>query len=199
MSQLAGRVSPSISKTSTVPPLENGDHLTRPEFERRFDATPGLKKAELIEGVVYMPPPVSTDGHGGPHFDLITIFGVYRISTPGVRGADNSSIRLDLDNMPQPDVALFIESNCGGQAKLDGEGYLAGAPELVAEIAASSVSYDLHEKLRAYRRNGVKEYVVWRTLDREIDYFILRDGEYQQLPPGTDGLFRSEIFPGLWL
>jgi Uma2 family endonuclease len=101
--------------------------------------------------------------------------------------------------MPQPDAALFIESSHGGQAKVDDEGYLAGAPEFVAEIAASSASYDLHEKLRVYRRNGVKEYIVWRTLDREIDYFILRDGEYQRLSPEPDGLLRSEIFPGLWL
>src|SRR5688572_19761617 len=81
-----------------VPPLQNGDRLTREEFERRYDATPNLKKAELIEGVVYMPPPVSYLDHGAPHFDVITWLGLYRIDTPGVSGGDNGSIRLDLDN-----------------------------------------------------------------------------------------------------
>ena len=34
-----------------IPPLESGDHLTRHEFERRYQARPDIKKAELIEGV----------------------------------------------------------------------------------------------------------------------------------------------------
>jgi Uma2 family endonuclease len=202
MSQLAHRVTPSVppkESEAPVPPLQPGDHLTRPEFERRFDVTPALKKAELVEGIVYMPPPVSIDDHAAPHFDLITLLGVYRSATPGVRGADNGSARLDLDNMPQPDIALFIDARYGGQAKVDIDGYLAGAPELIAEIAASSASYDLHEKLRVYLRNGAKEYVVWRTFDRAVDYFVLRAGDYQRLTAGGDGLFRSEVFPGLWL
>src|SRR3954451_18710522 len=99
---------PTPADTMTVPPLENGDRLTRPEFERRYEAMPGLKKAELIEGVVYMPSPVNFDRHGGPHFDLIGWMAPYRIATPGVRGGDNSSLRLDLDNEPQPDVFLMI-------------------------------------------------------------------------------------------
>jgi len=199
MAQAPGTTASGFSRGARTPVLQNGDHLTRAEFERRFDATPGLKKAELIEGVVYMPPPVSTAGHGGPHFDLIGVLAAYRGSTFGVQGADNSSIRLDLDNMPQPDIALFIEAKCGGQAKIDAQGYLAGAPELICEIAATSAAYDLHEKLRVYRRNGVKEYIVWRTEDRQMDYFLLREGEYHRLEPASDGLFHSEIFPGLRL
>src|SRR5689334_11080680 len=104
-----------------VPPLENGDRLTRDEFERRFDATPGLKKAELIEGVVYMPPPVSQTYHSGPHFDLISWLGAYRMASPGTAGGDNASIRLDLDNEPQPDAFLYILPQCGGQAKLSAD------------------------------------------------------------------------------
>jgi Uma2 family endonuclease len=177
----------------------NGDHLTRAEFERRFDAMPGLKKAELIEGVVYMAPPVSLDGHAAPHFDLIGLLWSYRAATPGVRGMDNGSIRMDLDNMPQPDVALFIDSAHGGQAKIDEDDYLAGAPEFIVEVAATSASYDLHEKLRVYRRNEVQEYVVWRTHDRAVDYFVLRDGDFHPLAPNASGHFCSQVFPGLWL
>src|SRR5215813_11388624 len=101
-----------------IPPLENGDRLSRDEFERRYDAMPGLKKAELIEGVVYMPSPVRVDQHAASHFDLIAWLGLYRLATPGVRGADNASIRLDLKNMPQPDVCLFIDPARGGQARI---------------------------------------------------------------------------------
>src|SRR5437764_514536 len=152
------------------PPLENGDRLTRIEFERRYAAMPEVKKAELIEGVVYMPSPVRFEFHAGPHFDLITWAGLYRVSTPGVRGGDNGTLRLDLDNEHQPDVLLMILPGHGGRARIDADGYVAGPPELIAEVAASSVSIDLHARLNAYRRNGVPEYVVWRVYDREIDW-----------------------------
>jgi Uma2 family endonuclease len=178
--------------------LQPGDRLTRPEFERRFDATPGLKKAELIEGTVYMSPPVSDDYHGRPHFNLIVLFGHYVALTPGIAGGDNSSLRIDLDNVPQPDVYLRILESHGGQARVDEEGYIVGVPELVAEVAASSASYDLHSKLNVYRRNGVREYVIWRAYDRAMDWFVLREGQYEPLP-AIDGAFRSEVFPGLWI
>ncbi|MDB5299166.1 MAG: hypothetical protein JWO87_829 [Phycisphaerales bacterium] len=181
-----------------VPRLQPGDRLTRPEFERRFDATPGIKKAELIEGTVYMSPPVSDAYHGEPHFNLSGLLMHYVALTPGIAGGDNSSLRIDLDNVPQPDVYVRILESNGGQARLDEEGYIVGVPELVAEIAASSVSYDLHAKLNVYRRNGVKEYVVWRVHDRALDWFALRGGQYEPLGL-TEGAFRSEVFPGLWI
>ena len=161
-----------------VPALKNGDHLTRAEFERRYDAMPGLKNAELIEGVVYMPSPVSLQ-HGAPHSDIGTWFGFYRAGTPGVGAADNTTVRLDLNNEPQPDNLLFILPSHGGQATISDDHYLENAPELVAEVAASSVSIDLHLKLRVYQRNKVREYVVWRVQDGEIDWFVLRGGRYE--------------------
>jgi Uma2 family endonuclease len=201
MATVSPRVKP-IDPTGTpvsVPPLENGDRLTRAEFERRFDAMPDLKKAEFIEGEVYVGSPVRHRQHGKPHGQIMTWIGTYSASTPGVEFGDNSSIRLDLNNGPQPDAFLMIEPERGGQARISEDDYLEGAPELVAEIAASSVSYDLGKKLHAYRRNGVKEYIVWRVQDREIDWFVLREGQYQSLAPGADGVVRSETFPGLWL
>jgi Uma2 family endonuclease len=179
-----------------LPPLEHGDRLTRAEFERRYEAMPRVKKAELIEGVVYMPSPVTHGRHGRPHFVVNAWLGQYYLATPGVDGGDNSSLRLDMDNEPQPDAFLRLE---GGQSHLDEEGYLVGGPELVAEVAASSASYDLHDKLNAYRRNGVREYVVWRVLDQALDWFVFREGRYEPLAPGEDGIYRSEVFPGLWL
>jgi Uma2 family endonuclease len=186
-------------QTREVPPLENGDRLTRAEFMRRYDAMPDLKKAELIEGVVYVPSPVRQKYHGRQHHHLLTWIGNYEAGTPGLEGGDNSTILLDLDNAPQPDGVLFIQPDHGGQVKINEDGYIAGAPDLVAEVAASSASYDLHDKLNAYRRNGVREYVVYRVFERKVDWFVLKEGRFEALETSADGLLRSTIFPGLWL
>jgi Uma2 family endonuclease len=198
MATVAGKTYTGIPDDVT-PPLENADRLSRAEFERRYKAMPQLKRAELIEGVVYMPSPVRVLRHGRPHLHLVTWLGYYEGASPGVIGADNASTRLDLDNEPQPDAVLFIDPALGGQARISPDDYVEGAPELVAEVSSSSVSYDLNQKLNVYRRNGVREYIVWRVLDRQIDWFALREGEYVPLPPDVNGVYRSEVFPGLWL
>jgi Uma2 family endonuclease len=190
---------PHAALQNGLPPLENGDRLTRDEFERRYEAMPHLKKAELIEGVVYVPSPVRYRHHGAPHAHLITWLGQYAAGTPGVEVSDNSTVRLDLDNEPQPDALLLIDPICGGQTRFSTDDYIEGSPELVAEVASSSVSYDLHAKLHVYRRNGVREYLVWRVLEQAIDWFVLRAGQYERLPVDANGLLRSEVFPGLWL
>jgi Uma2 family endonuclease len=187
------------SGNGAIPPLENGDHLTREEFERRYDAMPGLKKAELIEGVVYMPSPVRHGRHSHPHTRFIAWLANYETDTPGVEAGDNGSVRLDLDNEPQPDAYLFIRPECGGQVRISDDDYVEGAPELVGEIAASGASIDLGKKFDVYRRNNVREYVVWRVLDRRVDWFINRGGRFDPVQPPADGIFRSEVFPGLWL
>jgi len=182
-----------------TPPLENGDRLTRAEFERRYTAMPELKKAELIEGVVYMPSPVSFRRHGRPHIHVAGWLTTYEAGTPGVLAADNASARLDLDNEPQPDALLMIDPERGGQARISDDDCVEGAPELVVEVASSSVSIDLHKKFHVYRRSGVREYVVWRVGDRRIDWYVLRDGEFIQIDPDEQGHYRSAIFSGLWL
>jgi Uma2 family endonuclease len=106
---------------------------------------------------------------------------------------------MDMGNMPQPDGVLFIQPEHGGQVRIDEDGYVSGAPDLVAEVSASSESYDLNEKLQAYRCNGVREYIVWRVLAHQVDWFVLREGGYQRLAPAEDGTLRSTVFPGLWL
>jgi Uma2 family endonuclease len=179
-------------------PLEAGDRLTRVEFERRYRAMPALKKAELVEGVVYVPSPVSAK-HSGPHADLVGWLMVYRSATPGLLAGDNATVRFDEDNEPQPDALLAIDSKYGGQSRIDEDGYFAGPPELIAEVASSSVSYDLHDKLHVYRRHGVREYLVWRVSDGEIDWFRLDEGKYAPHPRDASGIYKSSIFPGLWL
>ena len=158
---------------------------------------PHQKKAELIEGVVYAGSPVSSKDHGVPHSKLSTWLGYYAAMTAGIECADNSTVRLDWDNEPQPDLFLRIIPGRGGQSRDEGR-YVAGSPELCCEIAASSAAYDLHDKKEAFRRSGVREYLVWRTLERVIDWFVLRGGAYERQTP-TEGVVRSEVFPGLWL
>ena len=183
-----------VTHQSKILPLENGDRLSRREFERRYLAMPKVKKAELIEGKVYMASPVRII-HGQPHAYIMTWLGVYCAATPRTQFADNTTVRLDTDNEPQPDALLRIE---GGQSQIDVDDYVRGAPELIVEIAASTASYDLQEKLQVYRRNGVQEYLVWQVSDRLFDWFHLRDGEYIKLQL-NDNIIKSQVFPGLWL
>jgi Uma2 family endonuclease len=183
----------------TIPPLENGDRLNRYEFERRYNAMPNLKKAELIEGIVYMPAALRFKSHGQPHGWIMTWLGNYEAMTSGVALGVEPTVRLDIDNEPQPDAVLLIAPEAGGQARLSDDDYLEGAPELIVEIAASNAAIDLHAKKQAYRRNGVKEYIVWQVLDQKISWFYLEQGEYLDLPVDTDGIIQSRVFPGLWL
>ena len=181
------------------PPLRSGDRLSRAEFEWRYQAHPEIKKAELIEGVVYVASPIHLQKHADPHFDIIGWLAAYRAATPGVRGSDNATLRLDFENEPQPDALLRLDMAVGGRSHVTDDDYLEGAPELVVEIAASSASYDLHDKRRAYGRNGVQEYLVLQTYEQEVVWFTLREGVYEPLQPDEKGILRSEVFPGLWL
>ena len=187
---------PMTASRSTF--LHAGDRLTRDEFERRYAAMPQLKKAELLEGVVYMPSPVRYTQHGRPHGALTGWLSTYKQATPGVEFALDATLRLDQDNEPQPDL-LLRTTGATAPSRIDADGYVVGAPELVVEVAASSVSYDLHQKLHVYRRAGVAEYLVLRADDAEVDWFCLRGGAYERLQPDAAGCLRSVALPGLWL
>jgi Uma2 family endonuclease len=187
------------SKLQLLPPLESGDRLSLPEFERRYEAASHIRKAELIEGVVYVSSPLRQEQHGRPHSRAMTWLGFYQALTPGVDLSVEPTVRLDLDNEPQPDAVLFIEPAAGGQVRLSDDGYIEGAPELIVEIAASSAAIDTGSKKQVYRRNGVLEYIVWQSYENQLEWFCLVDGEYILLAPDPDGIIRSRVFPGLWL
>ncbi len=178
--------------------LENGDRLTRAEFERRYSAHPEIEKAELIEGVVYMSSPVRL-GHGRPHSYLMYWLTSYCAATPGVDVGDNVTVRLDEDNEFQPDALLRLDPRVGGRSRVSEDDFIEGPPELVAEVAVSSASYDLHGKLNVYRRAGVQEYVVWPVFEKRLEWFELREGQYVPLTAAADGLLYSRVFPGLAL
>ncbi|PSR01667.1 MAG: hypothetical protein BRD47_05310 [Bacteroidetes bacterium QS_8_68_28] len=191
----------STARQTDLPPLQAGDRLTRPEFERRLEAMPSNKvaKAELVDGLVYMLLSIRAESHSHPTNTLSTWLGVYAAATPGVRAYTEATLRLDLDNGVRPDALLRIEDACGGQSRVTGDDYLSGPPELVAEVAASSASYDLHAKKNVYRRHGVREYLVWQTHEEHLDWFVLEDGAYLRLEPNANGLLQSRVFPGLHL
>lgn len=194
-----GRGEPVGKPAWRTPPLESGDRLTRAEFERRYMLHPELKKAELIEGVVYVASPLRVKQHGEPHSHIITWLGVYLASTPGLRMADSSTYRLDDENEPQPDVSVWIDQPGQGGAQIDADDYLVGTPELLVEVAASTASIDLGDKKRAYQRQGVQEYLVLQVYEQQVSWFTWRDGEYHEIVADEQGILCSRIFPGLWL
>lgn len=182
----------------TIPTLRQGERLSRDEFERRYANMPDVK-AELLDGVVYiMSSPVSLK-HGCPHTDMDCWLGTYKAHTPGTQAGNNVTNRLSDNSEPQSDVFLRILESHGGNSFIDADLYVAGAPELLGEVARSSKSYDLNIKLPVYRRDGIREFILWRVEDNAIDWFVLRDGNYQSLTAGASGIIRSETFPGLWL
>ncbi|MGE0599404.1 MAG: Uma2 family endonuclease [Dehalococcoidia bacterium] len=187
-------MSTAVRELPTCTPLESGDRLNRAEFERRCSERPDIKKAELVEGVVYVASPVRIPEHAEPHGFMVFWLNAYRARHPEYRVADNGTVRLDDQNEPQPDVMMFRT----GPGRIDSDGYLAGAPELAVEIAASSASYDLGPKMEAYRRNGVREYVVWQILEHRIDWFRLVDDSFVAVHP-AGGNIESAEFPGLRL
>lgn len=178
-------------------PLENGDHLDQKTFHARYEAMPKAFRAELIGGIVYVPSPLKRP-HARSHGTVMHWLKEYEYATPGVEAYDNATAILGDDNEPQADGSLVIVAPGHGQTREEDE-YIVGAPELTAEIAASSASIDLHAKRREYEREGVKEYIVVRLQPFHVYWFVARQGRFEELTAGPDGILRSEVFPGLWL
>ena len=181
---------------STTPSLQPGDQLTRDEFLRIWEQLPNLKRAELIGGVVYMPSPVGLD-HGEREYDAAGWTFCYKIATPGVSGGSNATSIL-LDDAPQADVHLRILPEYGGKTWVENK-LLHGAPALFVEASYSSEAHDLDVKRPLYQEAGVQEYLVILLKRKEIRWHRLVDGRYTLLPPDADGIWRSRVFPGLWL
>lgn len=148
-----------------------------------------------------MPSPTRFEKHSRPHNDIIGWLSIYRAMTPGTLGGTNATIRLDYDNEVQPDALLRLDAARGGRSRITADDYLAGPPELVVEIAASSAAYDLHERVarRVYQRSGVQEYLALQVYEGETTWWALREGVYEPLAADEAGILRSEVFPGLWL
>ncbi len=176
--------------------LCQGDNLTRQEFIRIWEQLPNLKRAELIDGVVYMPSPVGLP-HGIVTSQISFWLSTYVMATPFCQNASNVTWFMQ-DSAPQPDEFLRLLPEVGGQSK-SGDEFPSGAPELAAEVASSSVAYDLHQKLNLYREAGVQEYLVVVVRKPAIHWFRRVNANYEPLNPNDAGVIRSQVFPGLWL
>jgi Uma2 family endonuclease len=182
--------------TTSVPPLRQGQRLSQPEFHRRYEAAPPGVKAELIDGVVYMAPPLHQP-HGSPHIGLATVLGLYQAATPGVFAVNNGTVILGPRSEPQPDLNLRILAEYGGQVRCGTTGVIVGAPELVAEISDTSVAHDLTARRKDYRRGGVLEYLVLDVAGGRLHAFDLAADE--PIAPARGGIHKSRVFPGLWV
>jgi len=190
---------PAPARKTRPLPLHPGDHLSASEFLRRYEAAGDQVKAELINGVVYLMFPAHFEAHGKPDSIISFWLGYYATFTPSIEHALGPTVKLSRIDVPEPDSLLFLKREAGGNCRITPDDYLSGAPEFVAEVSASSASYDSHEKLQAYLRAGVREYLIWRTYDEAVDWFVLREDEYVPVEPDTEGILRSPYLPGLWL
>ena len=185
-----------LSPVVTLPGLITGERMDVEEFLCRWDELPYLKNAELIDGIVYVPSPLSLD-HGSLDTLILWWLTQYAHATPGCK-AGNNVTWLMLDSSPQPDAFLRVLPSRGGQSR-DEKRYCAGAPELAVEICLTSTEVDFGPKLRLYQRAGVREYITIEIFGKRIVWRKLENAVYvaQQIPP--DGVLRSQVFPGLWL
>jgi hypothetical protein len=186
---------PMPKPLTETPPLRPGERLSQAEFHRRYEAYPEDIKFELIGGVVHMASPLFRP-HAKGQSQLSTIFGLYEGGTPGVEALDNITTILGKEVEVQPDLMLRILTEHGGQSRIDEKGRIIDAPELLAEVADSSEDIDLGGKREEYERAGVREYLVVCLVMQEVRWFDFRR-ETEIRPQG--GIYRSRIFPGLWI
>jgi Uma2 family endonuclease len=178
--------------------LTSGDRLNQRTFHARYEVMPENFRAELVGGVVYVSSPV-TNWHAVYHAQVVTWLGYYAARTPGVEAADNGTVILDEENEPQPDGVLRIVEQSGGSSRIDERGYVIGAPELHVEVAYTSEAIDLHDKREQYARTGVQEYLVVLIQDQKVRGFRLRGSRFADVKIPGDGVWKSILFPGLWL
>jgi hypothetical protein len=191
----AARVTPPV-EVDAPPLLCNGDRMNQREFHRRYEAYPEDVKFELVGGIVYMASPLRRP-HGTYHPKLSHALAHYEDATPGVELSDNATQILGEESEPQPDLALRILTECGGQSRVNDDQYYEGPPELLAEIAHSTRSLDMNQKRQDYEQAGVLEYLVLCIEERELHWFSF--ASRRMIRPDRQGVARSRVFPGLWI
>jgi Uma2 family endonuclease len=178
--------------------LRNGDHMNREEFHEAYSQMPEGFSAELLGGIVFVSEPSPLRySHGAWDLELGSLLKTYSRETPGTGAAANVTVQLGAQDEPQPDLILRIKEEFGGRSRVTEDNYVSGPPELVAEIAYSSRAKDLHLKKERYALGGVLEYVVLCVDPPQLHWFDLQNKT--ELEPDAHGIFRSVVFPGLWI
>ena len=183
--------------------LRDGERIPPDEFRRRCGVLEAVGvdfRVEYVNGVVRMMPPPNFAGHTHPIRVMQGLLSAYTRQTPGVIDYTESGVTLPVEETSadvSPDLCLVVQPGRGGQMSVDDAGYFVGPPELVVEVANSSLSYDLGEKRDLYEAAGVQEYLVHATRERRL-LMMRRDGDrFRTVMPDADGVLASRIFPGL--
>ena len=175
--------------------LVNGERMSQPEFHRRYEACPNGEKWELVGGVVYyMASPLKLN-HSRYDGEIGLLLETYRLQTPGIEVTHNATAILGGESEPQPDLAMRILPEYGGQSRTSADDYLEGAPELVVEIAHSRRALAMHAKRKDYQRSGVIEYLILLVEEQQIKWFDFPN----EISPNREGISRSRVFPGFWV
>jgi Uma2 family endonuclease len=190
-------VAPPTPPSPALPPLIEGQRLDQPTFHARYAAMPSETRAELINGVVCMASPLFVP-HSRAQVAALVWLSYYAETTPGVEALDNASTILGPRGEAQPDLQLRVLPEHGGRTQPDPK-VVRGAPELVVEVAHSSRYKDFGPKFEDYEHAYVLEYAVVALEPDEVVWHVLQDGRLTSVLPDADGLYRSRVFPGLWL
>ena len=180
-------------------PLVDGDCLSAREFLKRYLPCRGTVKAELIGGLVAMETGSETASMDLSTSMIRSCLRSYAIQTPGTQMDSDAVVVLGWDTVPQPSLVLRVLPDYGGRSRMSTTKVIEQAPELMVDFATNEGAFDQRGKLRAFRANGVGEYLVWWSDSRTLDWYTLERGEYTLVLPDFNGVLASPSFPGLRL
>ena len=196
---MAETASPA-SPERIIPPLRDGDRLDREEFHRRYEAMGEGAWAELIDSVVHLDRVPGDYTSGRTRATLSGWIGSYRLHTPNLQAAIHLTTFVDTRNVFQPAVSLMRSDTA--RQRLGKDGYLRGSPDFACEVREGGDGcVDLNAKRLAYEQAGLGELLVV-LLDKpwRVRWLSLVHGAFADVHPDpADGLFKSRVFPGLWL
>lgn len=196
LSHTSAKRSTKPIRNGKLPLLYDGLRLDRVTFHRLYEASPELKRVQLIEGIVHMPSPMRFVQHANPQTCINGWLFCYVTQTPGVNTGGSATLKIDDENEFEPDGMLFYDN---GQLIIADDGYLEGVPELAVEVTASTFTIDSKEKFRVYEKHGVKEYLLWNTEAGTITWYARHKDKFVPMKSNRAGILKSKIFPGLWL
>ncbi|QLE56128.1 Uma2 family endonuclease [Nostoc sp. TCL26-01] len=137
-------------------------------------------------------PPIGND-HSRDHTVVIIAVSIYAaIKGIAINGNDNCTYRKKGFKEAQPDVSYYIGENAGaipwGTGIINLDDY--PAPNLVIEVANSSLADDKGEKRLLYEELGVDEYWIIDVQKVQVIAFAVENG-------GSRRITQSQILPGL--
>jgi Uma2 family endonuclease len=181
----------AAAPTSPSPPLR----MTYQEFLEWADED---TNAEWVDGEVVWMSPLSGEHQQLGRFLLRLLSDFVEEHNLGDIRYERFQMKLAPD-LPgrEPDLLFVAKANFSRLKQT----YLDGPADLVVEIVnPDGRERDTEEKFREYQQGGVQEYwIVDRSLKQAEFYQLGADRIYDRMPVSDDGLFYSQVLPGLWL